>query len=84
MWHAFLPRFRYLQIPVPACCFHGIGNIWSNVFDKTTINATNGLRLPYNDKASMKPTPEEKAACDGWGSVPDVFAAAKTCVKQHD
>lgn len=36
------------------------GNIWSNVFDKTTINATNGLRLPYNDKASMKPTPDEK------------------------
>lgn len=20
MWHAFLPRFRYLQIPVPECC----------------------------------------------------------------
>lgn len=37
------------------------GNCWSNVFDKTTISATNGLRLPYNDKASMKPTPEEKA-----------------------
>ena len=27
-------------------------NDWFNVFDKTTISATNGLRLPYNDKVS--------------------------------
>ena len=30
-------------------------NEWELVFDKTTINATNGLRLPYNDKASKVP-----------------------------
>jgi len=28
-------------------------NEWELVFDSTTINARNGLRLPYNDKASM-------------------------------
>lgn len=28
-------------------------NSWELVFDSTTINARNGLRLPYNDKASM-------------------------------
>ena len=28
-------------------------NDWLNVFDKTTISATNGLRLPYNDKVSQ-------------------------------
>ena len=39
-------------------------NEWEMVFDKTTINATNGLRLPYNDKASLKPLPEEKARAD--------------------
>ena len=27
-------------------------NDWLNVFDKTTISARNGLRLPYNDKVS--------------------------------
>jgi len=27
-------------------------NEWESVFDKTTVSATNGLRLPYNDKAS--------------------------------
>ena len=26
---------------------------WELVFDSTTINARNGLRLPYSDKASM-------------------------------
>jgi len=29
------------------------GNEWELVFDSTTINARNGLRLPYSDKASM-------------------------------
>ena len=65
MCHAFHPRFSHIfRFPFPAMVpimFFFKGNIWSNVFDKTTINATNGLRLPYNDKASMKPTPEEKA-----------------------
>lgn len=28
-------------------------NEWELVFDSTTINARNGLRLPYSDKASM-------------------------------
>lgn len=28
-------------------------NVWELVFDSTTINARNGLRLPYSDKASM-------------------------------
>merc|ERR1712194_621261 len=28
-------------------------NSWELVFDCTTINARNGLRMPYNDKASM-------------------------------
>jgi len=28
-------------------------NNWELVFDSTTINARNGLRLPYSDKASM-------------------------------
>eukprot|EP00927_Polykrikos_kofoidii_P006037 TRINITY_DN12434_c0_g1_i6.p1 TRINITY_DN12434_c0_g1~~TRINITY_DN12434_c0_g1_i6.p1 ORF type:complete len:1128 (-),score=179.92 TRINITY_DN12434_c0_g1_i6:307-3690(-) len=28
-------------------------NVWELVFDNTTINARNGLRLPYSDKASM-------------------------------
>mmetsp|Transcript_129037 Transcript_129037/g.413425 ORF Transcript_129037/g.413425 Transcript_129037/m.413425 type:complete len:1143 (-) Transcript_129037:43-3471(-) len=28
-------------------------NSWELVFDSTTINARNGLRLPYSDKASM-------------------------------
>merc|ERR1719499_1287644 len=28
-------------------------NSWELVFDSTTINARNGLRMPYNDKASM-------------------------------
>eukprot|EP00438_Fugacium_kawagutii_P004027 Skav224155 [mRNA] locus=scaffold2488:76799:80047:- [translate_table: standard] len=41
-------------------------NEWEMVFDKTTINATNGLRLPYNDKASLKPTDEEKAGRRDW------------------
>ncbi|CAJ1333377.1 unnamed protein product, partial [Effrenium voratum] len=36
-------------------------NEWELVFDKTTINATNGLRLPYNDKASKVPIEEDKA-----------------------
>lgn len=34
-------------------------NNWELVFDSTTINARNGLRLPYNDKASMKIASEE-------------------------
>ncbi|CAE7421501.1 unnamed protein product, partial [Symbiodinium necroappetens] len=37
-------------------------NDWFNVFDKTTISATNGLRLPYNDKvSSVYRASEEKA-----------------------
>ena len=39
-------------------------NEWEKVFDQTTISATNGLRLPYNDKASKKPPPEEQARID--------------------
>ncbi|CAE7393652.1 unnamed protein product, partial [Symbiodinium pilosum] len=36
-------------------------NDWLNVFDKTTISATNGLRLPYNDKVSqVYRDPEDK------------------------
>lgn len=34
-------------------------NEWELVFDSTTINARNGLRLPYNDKASMVIASEE-------------------------
>merc|ERR1719343_895781 len=34
-------------------------NSWELVFDSTTINARNGLRLPYNDKASMVVASEE-------------------------
>eukprot|EP00439_Symbiodinium_sp_Y106_P027720 s2643_g3.t1 len=37
-------------------------NEWELVFDSTTINARNGLRLPYSDKASMVvKDPEDKA-----------------------
>jgi len=35
-------------------------NEWQLVFDQTTINARNGLRLPYSDKASMKVAPDQK------------------------
>lgn len=35
-------------------------NEWALVFDKTTINAQNGLRLPYSDKASLQLSSEEK------------------------
>eukprot|EP00930_Biecheleria_cincta_P042859 TRINITY_DN29496_c0_g1_i1.p1 TRINITY_DN29496_c0_g1~~TRINITY_DN29496_c0_g1_i1.p1 ORF type:complete len:1155 (-),score=186.59 TRINITY_DN29496_c0_g1_i1:430-3831(-) len=36
-------------------------NEWELVFDSTTINARNGLRLPYSDKASMVvKNPEDK------------------------
>jgi len=36
-------------------------NDWFNVFDKTTISATNGLRLPYNDKvSSVYRNPDDK------------------------
>ncbi|CAK9110545.1 unnamed protein product [Durusdinium trenchii] len=51
-------------------------NEWEMVFDKTTINATNGLRLPYNDKASLKPLPEEKARIER-GEV------SKSAAKKH-
>merc|ERR1712151_959781 len=34
-------------------------NNWELVFDSTTINARNGLRLPYSDKASMVIESEE-------------------------
>jgi len=34
-------------------------NNWELVFDSTTINARNGLRLPYSDKASMVVDNEE-------------------------
>jgi len=34
-------------------------NNWELVFDSTTINARNGLRMPYNDKASMVIESEE-------------------------
>ena len=34
-------------------------NNWELVFDSTTINARNGLRLPYSDKASMVIDSEE-------------------------
>ncbi len=33
-------------------------NVWELVFDSTTINARNGLRLPFSDKASMVITDE--------------------------
>lgn len=37
-------------------------NEWELVFDSTTINARNGLRLPFSDKASMViANPEDKA-----------------------
>jgi len=40
-------------------------NEWELVFDKTTINARNGLRLPYSDKASMViATKEDKERVD--------------------
>jgi len=35
-------------------------NNWELVFDNTTINAKNGLRLPYSDKASMKIVDEDQ------------------------
>jgi len=35
-------------------------NNWELVFDSTTINARNGLRLPYSDKASMVIGSEEE------------------------
>jgi len=58
--HAFLGRLYETLLKLEKGVPEVEGNCWSNVFDKTTISATNGLRLPYNDKASMKPTPEEK------------------------
>ena len=40
-------------------------NEWELLFDSTTINAKNGLRLPFSDKASMKIANEaEKRAVD--------------------
>ena len=40
-------------------------NEWELLFDSTTVNAKNGLRLPYSDKASMKIANEEdKKAVD--------------------
>ena len=40
-------------------------NEWELFFDSTTVNAKNGLRLPYSDKASMKiANEEEKKAVD--------------------
>lgn len=35
-------------------------NNWELVFDSTTINARNGLRLPYSDKASMVIAEQDK------------------------
>jgi len=35
-------------------------NNWELVFDDTTVNARNGLRLPYSDKASKKIAAEDK------------------------
>lgn len=36
-------------------------NTWDNVFDKTTIHARNGLRLPYSDKGNVVPIEEDLA-----------------------
>eukprot|EP00929_Paragymnodinium_shiwhaense_P060861 TRINITY_DN30384_c0_g1_i3.p1 TRINITY_DN30384_c0_g1~~TRINITY_DN30384_c0_g1_i3.p1 ORF type:complete len:321 (-),score=73.67 TRINITY_DN30384_c0_g1_i3:510-1472(-) len=36
-------------------------NEWSEIFDKTTINARNGLRLPFSDKASRVISADDKA-----------------------
>ena len=36
---------------------HFDANIWENVFDQTTSNANNGLRMPYCNKASWVKTP---------------------------
>lgn len=47
---------KYFQLMQQRLVRHYSANIWENVFDQTTSNANNGLRMPYCNKATWVKT----------------------------